>query len=186
MSDEVKKVDPYGKVAGTGVLGRANDVLAGYGHVVNAMNIDESSIALNGEPGKATSPLVVSSRGTTTFGQRPDGKNWLGTKDEMYFDIEKYINKLNGKTSPFSGLFGDLWSHIFIKGIQDSKDLKKDLEEDAVLKDSIWGGQPADGEESGLWRRFQTIAKLTQTRKNRNANREVFYVSCKLKRSTRM
>jgi len=125
MADEVKKVDPYNEVAGTGVLGRANDMLAGYGYVVNAMNIDGSSVALHGVPGKSTSPLVVSSRGTATFGQRPDGKKWHDEKDETYFDIEKYSNKLNGKTSPFSGLFGDLWSRTFIKGIQDSKDLKK-------------------------------------------------------------
>ena len=50
MQQEAKVVDPYRTAPGTGVLGRAKDLLstASYGHVVNSLSIDIASIAING------------------------------------------------------------------------------------------------------------------------------------------
>jgi len=179
MSDEVKKVDPYNDVMGTGVLGRANDILAGKGHIVNAMNINEASIVSSGTPGKSPSPLVVSSAGIRTFAERPDGSGWTAPKDEQYFDIESYAGKLNGRTSRFSGLIGEHWSEVFIKGIQDAKTLKQDLETNAVLDATVWGNKPGDWDEKHLWDKFRTVSSLAQTHKSRSTDRELFYVSCK-------
>ena len=47
MQRETKKVDPYDDKVGTGVLGRAKDVLTENGHIVNALGINgKSPIAL--------------------------------------------------------------------------------------------------------------------------------------------
>ncbi|KAL3922849.1 MAG: hypothetical protein SGILL_001984 [Bacillariaceae sp.] len=43
MQEEAKKVDPYDSNVGTGVLGRAKDMLTKNGHNVNAMGIDRKS-----------------------------------------------------------------------------------------------------------------------------------------------
>lgn len=40
MQEETKKIDPYDKLVGSGVLGRAKDILTKKGHVVNAIGIN--------------------------------------------------------------------------------------------------------------------------------------------------
>jgi hypothetical protein len=181
MEEETKKVDPYDSERGTGVLGRAKDILATKGHVVNALNIDETAIVLDGIPGGSSPPMVVSSWGINTFAERPDGTQWWrAPKDEQYFNIESYANRLNGEADVFSGIFGDLWSEQFLKGIEDAKSLKTTLEVDADTS-AIFGtdaNDPDDWDEKRLWRKLNTIAKLIQTHENRNADRDVFYVSC--------
>ena len=179
MEEESKKVDPYNKITGTGVLGRANDVLFEKGHNINALNIDEAAIVLDGVPGKSTPSIVVSSNGINSFGDRPDGTDWKSPQDETYFDIERYVSQLNAKTSEFSGIFGELWSKVFFKGIRDAVGLKKDLEETATMSQTIWEIASDDWDEKKLLRKFKTVASLAQTHESRNTDREVFYVGCK-------
>ena len=183
MQEESKKIDPFNEVIGTGVLGRANDVLFENGHVVNALNIDVSSVASDGMPGQGLSPMVVTSNGISSFADRPDGTDWRSPEDETYFDIESYVDRLNGKTSALSGIFGEFWSQIFFKGIRDAETLKKDIEETAQMSGHIWGNAPRDWDELGLWRQFKTVASLAQTHDSRNSDRDVFYVDCKWNRN---
>jgi hypothetical protein len=179
MEAEVKKVDPYNEILGTGVLGRANDILEQNGHNVNAFNIDESAIVLDGEPGKSSAPIVISSKGINAFAERPDGKDWRHTQDEMYFDIERYASHLNAKTSEFSGMYGELWSQVFTKGITDAYALKRDLDETAQMSNSIWESATNSYNERRLRNKFKSVASLMQTHESRGTDREIFYVGCK-------
>ncbi|MGK3737468.1 MAG: hypothetical protein ACI8RD_002164 [Bacillariaceae sp.] len=178
MEEEAKKVDPYNEIVGTGVLGRANDILTQNGHNVNAFNIDESAVVLDGEPGKSSAPIVISSNGINAFAQRPDGSGWKHTQDEMYFNIEQYASQLNAKTSEFSGMYGELWSQEFTKGITDADDLKRDLDETAQMS-AIWESATNNYNERYLMRKFKSVASLIQTHESRNTDREIFYVGCK-------
>jgi len=178
MQEETKKVDPYDEITGTGILGRANDVLQGKGHVINALNVDLAAIALDGVPGQSTPPIVISSSTIDSFAERPDGTDWRHTQDETYFEIENYVAQLNGQSDGFSGVFADRWSEVLLNGIQNSESMKEYLES-ANMDGNIWGSQPSDWEESRLWRQFQTVAKLAQTHENRTTDRDVFYVECK-------
>lgn len=170
QQEETKKVDPYDKNAGTGMLGRANDVLFGKGHVVNGLNIDVAAVALDGVPGATTPPLVIPSGGVNSFAERDD--------DEDYFDVEGYVRLLNGESQGFSGIFADRWSEVLLKGIGDTEGLKGVLL-GAELPENIWGSQPSDPEERRLWRQMQAVAGLAQTRESRNTDRDAFYIECK-------
>jgi hypothetical protein len=165
-------VDPYDKTAGTGMLGRANDILQRKGHVVNGLNIDVAAVALEGVPGSAPPTLVIPSGGVNSFAERDEKEN--------YFDIEGYVRLLNGESEGFSGIFADRWSEVLLKGIGDTGTLKNVLV-GAELDESIWGTEPNDWEESQLWRQMKTVAGLAQTRQSRNADRDAFYVECELR-----
>lgn len=179
MEEETKKVDPFDSKRGTGVLGRAKDILEAKGHVVNALNIDETAIVLDGSPGGSAPPLVVSSSEINIFGQRPDGKNWRRPKNETYFDIENYAKQINGEAGVFSGIFAETWSQHFLKGIEDAKTLRESLEVVANTTATFGTAEPSDWDERRLWSKLRTVARLVQTHKRRNSDRDVFYVSCK-------
>jgi len=99
MQEETKKIDPYSAFSGTGVLGRAKDVLATKGHVVNSMSINGGSISVSGTVGISMPNIVASSSVTKTLAHRP--------RDEEYFDVEEYTRKVNSKLDPFSSVFGE-------------------------------------------------------------------------------
>merc|ERR1712127_1129661 len=89
MQHEIAKVDPYDSVAGTGIMGRAKDVLSKHGFVANTISVDSSSIAVHGIEGKSSPATIVGQNGYQKFAQRPD--------EELGFDIEKYARNLNSR-----------------------------------------------------------------------------------------
>jgi len=177
MQEETKKVDPYDTEDGTGVLGRARDVLEANGHVVDAINIDQSSIALEGVPGAASFPFVVPRNGVNTFAERPteDLRSWVNRRGEEYFPMEDYTALLNGKVDGFSGMFAEHWSDTIIKGISDGAALKNDLEVLANSSAAIWeSAGPYQG--SNLGQRLKVVSELMQTHDSRKTDRDMFYV----------
>jgi len=170
MQEEAKKVDPYSNTPGTGILGRAKDVLTNNGHVVNSLSIDDLSVALEGVPGVAKSTTIVGRRGVNTFA----GKK---SSEEDYFDIESYAKNLNAEIEgESSNMHGETWSQQFFTGITEGKGLEHDLAS-ANLTESIWyddNGKPLEGDK-GNWQKWSTIFKLMQTRENRNVDRDIFY-----------
>ena len=161
MQREAKRVDPYDTYAGTGVLGRAKDVLALKGHKVDAISINIGTVTLVGTIGKSSAVSVVNSGGVKVFGGRPG--------HERYFKLEEYAKKVNSETGSFSSVFGETWSDQFLKGIDEGSVLNKHLSEVTADK-SIWNGR-----DGSLYDKFNVIAKLMKTRKDRNADRDVFY-----------
>jgi len=170
MQEEAKKVDPYSNAPGTGILGRAKDVLTNNGHVVNSMSIDDLSVALEGVPGVAKSTTIVGRTGVNTFA----GKK---SSEEDYFDIESYAKNLNAEIDgESSNMHGETWSQQFFTGITEGKGLEHDLAS-ANLTESIWyddNGKQLEGDK-GNWQKWSTIFKLMQTRENRNVDRDIFY-----------
>jgi len=152
------------------VLGRANDVLSRKGHVINGLNIDVAAVALDGVPGASTAPIVIPSDGLSSFAERDSA--------EAYFDIESYVNLLNAESDVFSGIFGDRWSEVLLKGITDTESLKNVLA-NANIRNDIWGNEPSDWDERVLWNNMRMVASLAQTHESRNTDRDVFYVECK-------
>ncbi|KAL3941802.1 MAG: hypothetical protein SGARI_000471 [Bacillariaceae sp.] len=97
MQRETKKVDPYDMKVGTGVLGRAKDMLVKNGHNVNGLGINDPSIALQGVPGMSKPVSTVSENGVKEYGSRPGS--------EEYFPIETYTAMVNSDTSPLCHFF---------------------------------------------------------------------------------
>lgn len=164
MQEEAKKVDPYNSNIGSGVLGRAKDVLAMKGHVVNAMAINDASVTLIGSPGASVPMSVVSQGGPKTFGRRPGA--------EKYFEIEEYARALNAETDAFSNIFGETWSEQFVGGIQEGFDLEEYLKTTSLEVEV----NDVPSSERYIWQRFNIINKLMQTQKERHADRDVYYV----------
>jgi len=173
MQEESKKVDPYDTAIGTGVLGRAKDVLTNNGHAVNSLAIDGGSIAIEGVPGVSRSTTIVGRRGVNTFASNK-------ASEEDYFDIESYAKDLNAESDgQTSSIHGETWSQQFLTGIFEGKSLENDLES-ANLTESIWyDGSGDELEESSLetehWEKWSTIFKLMQTHENRNVDRDILY-----------
>ncbi|VEU38256.1 unnamed protein product [Pseudo-nitzschia multistriata] len=129
MQKEAKRVDPYDTFVGTGVLGRAKDVLTQKGHVVNAMSVNGASVTLTGTPGLSTSMTVVSSGGVSPFGKRPN--------HEKYFELERYAEELNAEVDLFSSVFGETWSDHFVNGVEEAFNFDK-LLADVEVDPNIW------------------------------------------------
>ena len=106
VKEETKKIDPFNQYTGSGVLGRAKDILTLRGHVVNSMSINQGSISIAGTPGLSAPPTVVSQSGAKTFAKRPVVEN--------YFEIEEYVKKINSEFDPFSSVYGEVFSSQFL------------------------------------------------------------------------
>jgi hypothetical protein len=172
MQEETKKVDPYDYYDGTGVLGRAKDVLAANGYNIDAISIDQSSVALDGSPGVSAASFVVPRNGVNTFATRPqkDVRPQKRIRGEKYFDIEGY---------GFSGIFAEQWSDVIFNGVRGATSLKSDLERLSNSSSAIWeSNAPYKG--SALSVSLKAVSQLMQTHSSRKTDRDVFYVECKL------
>ncbi|KAL3923785.1 MAG: hypothetical protein SGILL_001448 [Bacillariaceae sp.] len=182
MQLETQKVDPYNALSGTGALGRAKDVLHAKGLNVDALNIDLSSISLDGAPGASSAPYVVPRNGVNNFAERPEKeavKTWRLKRGEEYFNIEGYAGDLNSESDGFSGMFADLWSDTVFRGIGDAGELKNDIETLGNSSDEIWyDGGDYDLDESSLAEKLEVVSKLMQTQERRKTDRDVFFVEC--------
>jgi hypothetical protein len=172
MQHEIAKVDPYDRIAGTGIMGRAKDVLSKNGHVVKTISIDDRSIAVEGMHGESPPTSIVDRTGSRKFARRPE--------DEYYFDIEKHARTLNGRVDEFSGIFGETWSQQFVRGIDEAKEYQS-IFNLANLTDSIWtiNGKPnyaGKGEfEKEQWEKWSTISKLINKKDLRNIDRDLIF-----------
>jgi uncharacterized protein (DUF1501 family) len=172
MQHETAKVDPFDAEAGTGVLGRVKDVLAGKGHNVNTISIDGASIAVEGKSGKSPPTSIVGRSGSQIFASRPES--------EQGFDIEGHSRTLNEQVAEFSGIFGETWSEKFVTGIDEAKKFETYFDA-AALHNATWtsnGAPRYNGElQKEHWEKWATIAQLIQTRDMRNVDRDVFFTS---------
>jgi hypothetical protein len=172
MQLATSKLDPYDNKAGTGVLGRAKDVLSRRGHVVNAISIDGPSITVEGVKGKSYPSTIVGRAGSKLFASRP--------KDESYFDIENYAHIFNQETDGLSGIFGETWSQQFTTGIEQAKKFETYFEA-ANLDDSIWMKNDEPNYHNLLeqehWEKWSTISKLIQRKDLRNSDRDLFFTT---------
>lgn len=170
MQHEIAKVDPYDRIAGTGIMGRAKDVLSKQGHVVGTISIDEPSIAVDGKHGESHPATTIGRNGSQEFAMRPG--------DEYDFDIESHARTLNGRVDEYSGIFGETWSQQFITGIDEAREYQSIFDR-AQLQDSIWtkDGEPhhADKIEQEHWEKWNIISKLIQRRDLRKADRDLFF-----------
>jgi len=169
MQHETAKVDPYDKIAGTGVMGRAKDALSRNGYVVNTISIDNPSIAVEGVHGKSPPTTVIGRRGYERFAMRPEV--------ESDFDIEKYARTLNGPVDAFSGIFGETWSQQFTTGMNEAEAYQSIFDR-AELDESVWKSNQYSrlGKlEREHWDKWSTIAKVIQKKDLRNIDRDIFF-----------
>ena len=168
MEKEIRKVDPFNNLAGSGVLGRLNDLLATkYDSVVNAIGIQFNSIALAGDPATEIPTSIVGRDGPVSFGQQQ--------KDELYFDLQGKAAAINSEQDAFSSVFGETWSEVFSNGVDNNNRLSEYLanENNVKLDEEIW---KVVADEDKIYRSFQTLAKMIQTRTDRNADRDTFTI----------
>ena len=171
MQDEALKVDPFDEAPGTGVLGRAKDILSNNGHIMNSLSIDRSSIVLEGAPGQSSPLTIVGRRGVKTFNVKPSAEN--------YFDLEATAKELNAETDQHSNIYGETWSQQFAAGVEAGKSLAEALDT-ATLDETIWFNEEGkQNAESGLerehWEKWSTIFKLMKTRATRSVDRDIFF-----------
>ena len=170
MQYEIAKVDPYDNIAGTGVMGRAKDMLSKNGHVVNTISIDNPSIAIEGMHGKSPPSTTIGRNGSQKFAMRPES--------ELDFDIEEHARTLNSRVDEFSGIFGDTWSQYFITGIDEAEEYQSIFDQ-ATLDDSIWGknchGMRTQKLEQEHREKWLAISKLIHRKDLRKTDRDLFF-----------
>jgi len=172
MQREVAKVDPYDKIEGTGIMGRAKDMLSKNGHVVGTISIDNPSIAVDGTLDESRPATIVGRRGSRKFAIR--------SNNELDFDIEKYARTLNGEAEAFSGIFGETWSERFMAGIDEAEEYQTIFEsvdiDESTSTDSGIPDYPGDNNlEKEHWQKWSALLKLVQMKDLRNVDRDFFF-----------
>ena len=152
MQRETKRIDPYDKSSGTGVLGRMSDVLTREDHNVGSFSVDRLSVALTGKPGVSSAPIIVDRRGI--------GKVYLD-------DTKAVLPKLHNMTHSDSGMFADTWSSSLMESIGTSELLRNELE--GVTTHHKFP-------DSYLGNTLETISRLITTREVRGVDVDTFYI----------
>ena len=165
MQEEVQRLDPFQTFIGTGVFGRAKDVLTARGVNVDSMSIDISSFALDGIPGLSSPSSIVGRNGLTVYGRRPESED-LNVEDlTAYMNSARYSN---------SSVFGEVFSEQLTTGIRQSQELQEALAS-ADHDSSIWGPRPGSWEREH-YEKWLAVFHLIQTRIQREAERDFFYL----------
>jgi uncharacterized protein (DUF1501 family) len=167
MQHETARVDPLDQNPGTGVLGRAKDALTRKGHVVNSFSVDTTSVAVEGDSGTgAPATSIISRNGSQLFASRP--------QSEMSFPIEEFARQLNQEVDEFSGHFADLWSHHFVRGVDEARTFQPFF--DGATLASLWDTTGySNSAEQEHWEKWRTISKLIKSRTLRNVDRDIFF-----------
>lgn len=152
MQRETKRIDPYESSIGTGVIGRMADALTGKGHNVGSFSVDRFSVALVGQPGVTTAPMIVEDDGISEFHLE---------------DLESMIGNLHNNTPHDSGFFGEMWSDALMAAVDTNKLLAAEL--DNVATNTTFP-------DSYLSRQLETVARLIETREARGVDTDIFYV----------
>ena len=152
MQRETKRIDPYDKSSGTGVLGRMSDVLTREGHNVGSFSVDGLSVALTGKPGASNAPITVDRSGVAKV---------------HLDDTKSVLSKLHNTTHSDSGIFAETWSSSLMESIGTSELLRNELE---GLKTHY------KFPESYLGNTLETISKLIATRHVRGVDVDTFYI----------
>lgn len=162
MQEEVKSVDPYKEIPGTGVLGRLAEKLTERGFKTNSIAIDNPSVAITPpRDGDSPASFVVSRLGASEFYERYEDPNRVA-------EIHDYVYKLNNQTDIYSNFFGEAWSEQLMAGIPSAVEIK------VALDQTTLGGQwPEDGSDPD--QKLAMIARLMQTKDIRGVDRDFFY-----------
>ena len=152
MRRETQRIDPYEASSGTGVVGRMADSLSNNGHNVGSFAVDRFAVALVGEPGVSTTPMIVNKDGVP----------------EAYLDgIEEKMRLLHNVTGDGSGLFGETWSGVLIESLDTNELMSNEL--DGVTTNQVFP-------TSYLSTQLETVSRLIATREERCVDRDTFFV----------
>jgi len=156
MQNEAKRVDPYEEYRVTGIMGRMADALSRGGIAVSSMSIDQTTIALAGEPGVSPQFNIINARGVKEFNSNP-------TIPDMMDKIED----INNATSPDSGVFAEMWSSKLLTSISQNDLLRRTLE--SVHATTIFPS-------SSLGKKLELVTRMMQTHTTRDVEKEFYFV----------
>ena len=154
MQDEVAKLDPLKNVGGTGALGRMTDVLQMKGYRTSRTAIDSPSANLASRSASTPPIVTMSSRGVSTFNLDPLSPTMRSV----------VVDQLN---SGASGLYGDLWSTLLKRSINQTDELFTTLKNTPTK--TIFPS-------TALGNRFKIAAQLIAARESRGVDRDVFFI----------
>lgn len=152
MQDEVTALDPWKSVAGTGALGRMADVLQEKGYQTARTTIDAPSSNLASRSGSTPPIFSMSARGVSLFNVAPSSTT-----------MNNVIQQLN---NGISGIYGDLWSTMMKRSINQTDELF------AILKNQTKTVFPS----TPLGNRLKVASQLIASRVGRGVDRDVFFI----------
>ncbi|KAL7561162.1 hypothetical protein ACA910_011983 [Epithemia clementina (nom. ined.)] len=156
MQKEAQQIDPFNEVVRTGILGRLSQILNSetYGYNAQGISINTFAPAVNVDDPSAPAPMVLNENGPAKFNDKPSSEAF-----EPYEGFEL----LNGANHVSSSLFGEYWSESFMHALGENEFLTGALNNVSLPHDC----GP---------RRLRTIVQLMETRKDRGAERDLFFV----------
>ena len=152
MQDEVAKLDPFKSAPGTGALGRMADVLQLKGYMTARTTIDAPSSNLASNSGSTPPIFSMSARGVSLFNVAPSSST-----------MNNAIQQLN---NGISGVYGDLWSTVLKRSINQTDQLA------AILKNQTKTIFPS----TALGNRFKVASQMIASRVARGVDRDVFFI----------
>ena len=103
LQAEIGRLDPHGRFAGTGTLGRLSDALHLNSYNVNSFSVDTSLIAIEGEIRGTNKVSVGSRKGFQVF--NPSARK---------SSVSTLAPLLNGYVETNSGMYSNTWSASFV------------------------------------------------------------------------
>ena len=164
MQSELKTVDPFQEVAGTGVLGRMGTRLKNLEAPSSPYNVMSVSLgnqgdAVLGEPGIAPPVNFLATGELSTFDPRPS-----------HPEMSDLIEALNGQTELPSSLFAETWSSAFLKALDENAGMKEALDNSQLATSATWN------RNTEIERQLEVVARLINVSSDRGIDRDVFYV----------
>ena len=154
MQHELQKVDPFNKIARSGLLGRMVDVLnrEDNGYSAQGVAINHQFHAVNGNH----SATIVSEYGPQEFNDKPFG-------EEIDFDPRPLIDRMNTENSLYSNIFAETFADFSSRAIQENEYLGTAVND--VQLDTNCGS-----------RRLNMVVKMMETRVQRGVDRDAFFL----------
>jgi len=165
MKAESQRLDPYAKVASTGVLGRMMDELQNLDYKVNAIAIDDSPVVLKGRVGESPPLITAKQEGSLTFDPYP----WSMRRTWSKVDLFPHIQELNNVTTIDSSVYGETWASDFLRVIDENALLDK-----AIKTATLSTHFPND--LLGYAKKLAQVARLIKTKDIRGVDRDAFFV----------
>jgi len=171
MQKETNTVDPKEIIPESGVLGRLATSLTQKGFRSNSISVDLSSVSLQTEhESSGPIPLIVSRSGLNTFDRKPE--------EESAFNLTALATEANQHHPKNSSMYGQTWSEVFLRGIDEANFLR-----DALAETTLGSNWPTSSKEEDSFDhrvppsvlKVAMIARMMQSHSARGSERDIFY-----------
>jgi uncharacterized protein (DUF1501 family) len=154
MQDEISSLDPFNTMAGTSPLGRMADMLQAQGYATGRTTVESTPSRLAGRSAEAPAVVTLDQNGVKPFHASPA--------------LNSVIQQLNGEANTKSGVYGEVWSSLLRRSLNQTKEISHILDSTPTR---------TSFPRTKLGKRLKLVAQIVADRQERGVDRDFFFVS---------